>query len=98
MQNAEDHSTEIFRAMRQQVTEGLMECESGQELEVLQTTLRPDFNVLWLKCLEVKKDLIAALQPSYRDVRLEVFGSTVMGIAFKGYVYFDFFDFYLFFF
>lgn len=34
--------------------------------------------------MEVKKDLLLAFQRSYPSVRLEVFGSTVMGIAFKG--------------
>lgn len=52
--------------------------------KVLQTALMPDYRSLWLKCVEVKNDLLSALQRSYPFVRLEVFGSTVMGIAFKG--------------
>lgn len=83
-QNPADRSTEIFQTMRQNVTEGLTHCKSGQELEILQNSLRPDFNLLWLKCMEVKRDLVAALCRVYPGVRLEVFGSTVMGIAFKG--------------
>lgn len=83
-QNPADRSSEIFQIMRQNVTEGLTHCESGQELEILQNALRPDFNLLWLKCMEVKRDLVAALCRVYPGVRLEVFGSTVMGIAFKG--------------
>lgn len=46
--------------------------------------LKPDTNELWLKCMEVKKDLLMAFHRTYPSVRLEVFGSTVMGIAFKG--------------
>lgn len=84
-QNPADRSGEIFQIMRRNVTEGLTHCESGQELEILQNSLRPDFNVLWLKCMEVKRDIVAALCRVYPGVRLEVFGSTVMGIAFKGY-------------
>lgn len=83
-QNPADRSSEIFQTMRQNVTEGLKHCKSGQELEILQNALRPDFNVLWLKCMEVKRDIVAALSRAYPGVRLEVFGSTVMGIAFKG--------------
>lgn len=52
--------------------------------QILHHVLKPDTNALWLKCNEVKKDLILAFQRSYPSVRLEVFGSTVMGIAFKG--------------
>lgn len=51
---------------------------------MLQTALMPDYRSLWLKCVEVKNDLLSALQHFYPFVRLEVFGSTVMGIAFKG--------------
>lgn len=70
--------------MQEQVRSRLLCCESGQELEVLHHTLRPDNHTLWLKCMEVKKDLLMAFQRSYPLVRLEVFGSTVMGVAFKG--------------
>lgn len=80
----DDPSTRIFRIMQDQVHNQLMRCGPGQELEVLHHALKPDNNTLWLKCMEVKKDLLLAFQRSYPDVRLEVFGSTVMGIAFKG--------------
>lgn len=45
--------------------------------------LKPDNNELWLRCMEVKRDLLMAFHRTYPSVRLEVFGSTVMGIAFK---------------
>lgn len=74
----------IFNEMQEQVRNLLMCCESGRELEVLHRCLKPDNHILWLKCMEVKRDLLMAFQPFYPQVRLEVFGSTVMGIAFKG--------------
>lgn len=80
----EDQSIRFFKIMQEQIRSRLSCCEPGQELEVLRHTLQPDYNTLWLKCMEVKKDLLIALQRSYPFVRLEVFGSTVMGIAFKG--------------
>lgn len=70
--------------MQEQVRTRLMNCEPGQELEVLHHALKPDNNMLWLKCMEVKTDLLMAFQSYYPMVRLEVFGSTVMGIAFNG--------------
>lgn len=80
----EEPSARIFRKMQEQVRNQLMCCDPGQELEVLHHCLKPDNHTLWLKCMEVKRDLILAFQNCYPFVRLEVFGSTVMGIAFKG--------------
>lgn len=80
----EDPGTRLFNKMKQDVRNGIQSCESGKELEVLHRALRPEHHALWYKCIEVKKDLLTALAPYYPQVRLEVFGSTVMGIAFKG--------------
>lgn len=84
----EDQSVRLFKIMQEQIRSRLSCCQPGRELEVLHHTLKPDYNTLWLKCMEVKKDLLIAFQRSYPFVRLEVFGSTVMGIAFKGNGYF----------
>lgn len=83
-QKEEDPSARIFRLMQEKVRNVLMNCESGKELEVLYDALRPNHQQLWQNCNEIKRDLILAFQKSYPSVRLEVFGSTVMGIAFKG--------------
>lgn len=80
----EDPSAEAFKNMQDDVRLGLISCEPGKELEILHQTLRPIHNALWFKCMEVKKDIWTALQRFYPGVRLQVFGSTVMGIAFKG--------------
>lgn len=80
----EDLIVRQFRMMQNEVNNGLRSCEPGKELEVLHRCLRPDHHLLWYKCIEVKKDLVNALYRLYPMVRLEVFGSTVMGMAFKG--------------
>lgn len=80
----EEPSARVFQLIQEQVRSRLLCCEPGRELEILHNTLKPDYQTLWLKCMEVKKDLLLAFQRSYPLVRLEVFGSTVMGIAFKG--------------
>lgn len=80
----DDQSTIIFKAMGRDFLEALENCASGKELEILHGILRPDPHLLWYKCMEVKKDLVSALSQYYPSVRLEVFGSTVMGTAFKG--------------
>lgn len=80
----EDLIVRQFRMMQNEVNNGLRSCEPGRELDVLHRSLRPDHHNLWYKCIEVKKDLVNALYRFYPMVRLEVFGSTVMGMAFKG--------------
>lgn len=83
-QQQQDPNTKMFEFMQQEVRSRLQCCQPGRELEILHTSLKPDYQTLWLKCMEVKRDLLLALQRFYPFVRLEVFGSTVMGIAFKG--------------
>lgn len=80
----DDPNAHIFQMMQEEVRSRLERCEPGRELEVLHSSLKPDHQTLWLKCMEVKKDLLMAFQRQFPGVRLEVFGSTVMGIAFKG--------------
>lgn len=83
-QKDEEACAQIFRLMQEKVRIGLMNCVSGKELEVLYDALRPNHQQLWQNCMEIKKDLVLAFQKTYPSIRLEVFGSTVMGIAFKG--------------
>lgn len=84
-----DLSEQMFELMQEQVRSRLQFCEPGQELDILNSSLKPDTQLLWLKYMEVKSDLLLALQRFYPFVRLEVFGSTVMGIAFKGGVQYE---------
>lgn len=86
--NNEDLVARQFKIMQNDVNNGLRSCEPGKELEVLHRSLRPDHHLLWYKCIEVKKDLVNDLYRFYPMVRLEVFGSTVMGMAFKGQYFF----------
>lgn len=81
----EDLVMRQLRMMQNEVNNGLRSCEPGRELEVLHRCLRPDHHFLWYKCIEVKKDLVNSLCRLYPLIRLEVFGSTVMGMAFKGF-------------
>lgn len=62
-------------------------CMKGNELAVLHNTLLPEPYTLWLKCMHVKRDITNALFPFYPTVNVQVFGSTVMGTAFKGCSY-----------
>lgn len=73
-----------FRQMQEHFANQLSACEPGQELSVLHNALKPDDQELWNKCMEVKTDILLAFQPHHPNVQLKVFGSTVMGIAFKG--------------
>lgn len=83
-QRHDDPDKRVFLLMQQQVQNRLENCEPGKELEVLYDCLKPDLQTLWLRCMTVKNDILLALQQKYPLVRLEIFGSSVMGIAFKG--------------
>lgn len=73
--------------MKQNVNNALKECSPGSELDLLFEILRPNYNQMWANNRAVKQDLLYALRCTYPEARIEVFGSTVMGIAFKGTKY-----------
>lgn len=79
--------------MQQRITLGLEKCAPGQELDFLLDALRPNYNQMWASCSAVKRDLLLSLVQAFPQTRLEVFGSTVMGVAFKGMRPFLFFFF-----
>lgn len=83
-ESQEERRARIFRKMREEVHNQLSCCGPGQELEVLNRCLKPDAQTLWLTCKEVERDLMLSLRSYYPFARVGVFGSTVMGIAFKG--------------
>lgn len=62
----------------------LRTCGNGTELEALQWVLRPNQNELWYTYNLVKNDLERCIGRTYPDVRVELFGSTVMGMSFRG--------------
>lgn len=84
--NPEKHS-HTMQLMQNDLEMGLRHCLSGDEREVLNQSLRPSGHILWYKVIaEVKSDLLNALATTYPAMRMEVYGSTLMGIAFKGTV------------
>lgn len=82
--NSEKHSY-TMRLMQKDLEMGLRHCLSGDEADVLNQSLRPSAHILWYEIIaEVKSDLCYALVKSYPSMQSEVYGSTLMGIAFKG--------------
>lgn len=84
MWNPEPH-TYTMNVMLNHLQAGLRHCSSGDERDILNQSFRPEGNFLWYKIIsEVKSDLFNALASSYPSMRLEVYGSTLMGFAFRG--------------
>lgn len=69
--------------LKESVLSGLKNAERGMELMLLKNILLPDPNVLHYNCMMVKQDLCRILQAMH-PIRIDLFGSTVMGIAFQG--------------
>lgn len=70
--------------MKEDVNNALEQCSPGCELDLLFEILRPSYKQMWSNNRAVKQDLLSALRRTYPETRIEVFGSTVMGVAFKG--------------
>lgn len=73
-----------FNKMKEDFLTLMQKCEDGSELEILRIALLPEPYSLWQKCMEVRMDLMNIFGRYYPFVRVDVFGSTVMGTAFKG--------------
>lgn len=69
------------------VKEELAKCDPGIEIETLKRIIMPDPWVLSYQCTEVKNDLQRLLQP-FHPIRIDLFGSIIMGIALHG-MYFE---------
>lgn len=80
---AEATST-IFNAMQRDVSIGLANCQPYQIMDVLNAAIKPNQTILYHTCMEVKHDLFNVFSRSFPAVRVEVFGSSIMGTAFKG--------------
>lgn len=82
--NPEKHSYSM-QLMQRDLNNGFRHCRSGCERDVLNRSVRPSGHILWNKVIaEVKSDLFNALAETYPAMKMEVFGSALMGIAFKG--------------
>lgn len=79
-----DPSVEAFKSMQQSVRSALTNCAPGDEFEALVRVLQ--YNIPGQE--QVRKDVMAAFRRHYSGVftddQLHLFGSSVMGIAFKG--------------
>jgi hypothetical protein len=69
--------------LKESVLSGLKNADRGMALMLLKSILLPDLNVLHYNCMMVKQDLCRILQ-GIHPIRIDLFGSTVMGIAFQG--------------
>lgn len=79
------NSTESkFNKMKEEFLKLMDNCKLGSELEILRIILLPEPYTLWQKCMAVRMELISVFARHYPIVKVEVFGSTVMGTAFKG--------------
>lgn len=75
----------LFKLMHNELVMELLQCASGEENLVLNRCLRPSAHTLWYEIIvKVKSDLFNALAAKYPAIQFEVYGSTLMGIAFKG--------------
>lgn len=72
----------MFQLMQENILHSLKSCDFGREIDALSSVLFPDPHGLLYFCEEIKRDLYAALRPVFSSVRLAVFGSAVMGMAF----------------
>lgn len=82
--NPEKHS-HTMQLMQNDLEMGLRHCVPGSENDVLNRSLRSSPQLLWYKIIpEVKLDIFNALSTIYPSMRMEVYGSTLIGIAFKG--------------
>lgn len=76
----------IFDQIEENVNKNLKKCTDGTELDTFLRTLLPSPSTLDYQCLEVKQDLFTVLKP-LRPSRIDLFGSSVMGLAFEGMVF-----------
>lgn len=82
--NLEKHSQKM-QLMQKDLETSLRHCLSGDERDVLNQSLRPPAQFLWYEIItEIKSDLNSSLRANYPSMRLEVYGSALIGIAFKG--------------
>lgn len=76
---------DIIQELKKTVKSEIGKCAAGTELEVLHRVLSPDPWTLQFKCMVVRVDLQVILHP-FRLERIDLFGSTVMGVAFLGLI------------
>lgn len=74
----------LVSAMEKEVVDGLIHCQPHRMMDLLNRAIRPDPGYLFHACMQVKEDLLGIFSRSFPLVRVDVFGSTIIGTAFKG--------------
>lgn len=75
--------SKFYKEIHHTLAGELKRCVPGTEIETLQRILMPNPWELSYRCVQLKHELSVLLQLMHpQDIRL--FGSTVMGIAFRG--------------
>lgn len=74
----------LFSIMERDVYDGLSHCQPFRMMEMLHKAIRPEPNDLFHACMEVKSDLMIIFGRTFPRVQIDVFGSTIIGTAFKG--------------
>lgn len=74
----------IAATMDRELFDGLTHCTPFRMMEMMHKAIRPDPSELFHACMQVKRDLMNTFQMSFQNVNIDVFGSTIIGTAFKG--------------
>lgn len=75
----------FYAEIQQRLIFELNSCVRGSELEAMQRILMPNPWELNYRCAQLKHELHSLLEPM-RPKNIRLFGSTVMGIAFRGMI------------
>lgn len=73
-----------LQEMQSELNAALINPGNAGIIEILERALRPNPQHLHNSCKEVQRDLTTAFNRYYSEVRVEVFGSTIMGMAIRG--------------
>lgn len=81
---AEVAAATLVSVMEKEVMDSLLHCQPHRMMDLLNRAIRPDPGYLFHACMQVKDDLMGIFSRSFPVVRVDVFGSTIIGTAFKG--------------
>lgn len=73
----------MIEQLKRDVKMEIQSCPLGMELNAIEYALQPNASFLKYQHIRVRDDLMLHLQ-RFRVQRIDLFGSTVIGIAFKG--------------
>lgn len=74
----------LMSIMEREVIDGLTHCQPFRLMEMLHKAIKPEPSELFHACMEVKSDLMLIFGRCFPIVHIDVFGSTIIGTAFKG--------------